>query len=256
MGKWQASLRLVTTMDFVLYSLNGLLMVIGQRHSPSGCGATTRSASAPLPSSPASCCASSACRAGSCGWSPASSRTWAWCRRAWRPSAAPTRCVDRPDSKPLVVSRGDIRFEHVSFHYGQRVGAGTARPGGVIHDFSLHIGPGEKVGLVGRSGAGKSTLVNLLLRFYDLESGRILIDGQDIAARHAGQPAGADRHGDAGHLAAAPLGARQHPLRAPGRRRGGGHGGRQEGAGRRLHRRRSRTCAAARATTRTSASAA
>src|SRR6185295_412305 len=56
-----------------------------------------------------------------------------------------------------------------------------ARPGGVIHDFTLHIGPGEKVGLVGRSGAGKSTLVNLLLRFYDIESGRITIDGQDIA---------------------------------------------------------------------------
>jgi len=51
----------------------------------------------------------------------------------------------------------------------------------VIHDFTLHIGPGEKVGLVGRSGAGKSTLVNLLLRFYDIESGRITIDGQDIA---------------------------------------------------------------------------
>jgi len=89
--------------------------------------------------------------------------------------------VDRPGSGPLVVSRGDIRFEDVSFHYGQRVGAGTARPGGIIHNFALHIEAGEKVGLVGRSGAGKSTLVNLLLRFYDLESGRILIDGQDIA---------------------------------------------------------------------------
>ncbi len=54
--------------------------------------------------------------------------------------------------------------------------------GGVIDDFSLTIRPGEKVGIVGRSGAGKSTLVNLLLRFYDLEGGRILIDGQDIAA--------------------------------------------------------------------------
>ena len=95
----------------------------------------------------------------------------------------------------------------------------------MIHDFTLHIGPGEKVGLVGRSGAGKSTLVNLLLRFYDLESGRILIDGQDIAARHPGQPAGADRHGDAGHLAAAPLGARQHPLRPARRGRARGDGG-------------------------------
>jgi ATP-binding cassette subfamily B multidrug efflux pump len=89
--------------------------------------------------------------------------------------------VDRSPSVPLVVSRGEIRFEDVSFHYGRRVGAGTGNPGGVIHDLSFAIAPGEKVGLVGRSGAGKSTLVNLLLRFYDLESGRILIDGQDIA---------------------------------------------------------------------------
>src|SRR5215510_3197870 len=58
---------------------------------------------------------------------------------------------------------------------------GAGRRGGVIHDFSLLIKPGEKVGLVGRSGAGKSTVVNLLLRFYDLEAGRIQIDGQDIA---------------------------------------------------------------------------
>ena len=51
----------------------------------------------------------------------------------------------------------------------------------MIDDFSLHIRPGEKIGLVGRSGAGKSTIVNLLLRFYDVERGRVLIDGQDIA---------------------------------------------------------------------------
>ena len=81
--------------------------------------------------------------------------------------------VDRPGAVPLVVDRGEIRFEQVRFAYG---GKRT-----VVDDLSLVIRPGEKIGLVGRSGAGKSTLVNLLLRFYDVESGRILIDGQDIA---------------------------------------------------------------------------
>ncbi len=89
--------------------------------------------------------------------------------------------VDRPDAKPLEVTRGDLRFENVSFSYGAKDGA--ARP--VIDRLSLHIRPGEKIGLVGRSGAGKSTIVNLLLRFYDIEQGRVLIDGQDIA--HATQ---------------------------------------------------------------------
>jgi ATP-binding cassette subfamily B multidrug efflux pump len=87
--------------------------------------------------------------------------------------AQPLAIVDRPDARELVVKLGEIRFEHVRFHYG--------RASGVIEDLSLVIRAGEKVGLIGRSGAGKSTLVNLLLRFYDLEAGRILIDGQDIA---------------------------------------------------------------------------
>jgi ATP-binding cassette subfamily B multidrug efflux pump len=87
--------------------------------------------------------------------------------------AQPVAITDKPEAKSLVVSRGEIAFDHARFHYG--------RQHKVIEDFSLVIAPGEKVGLVGRSGAGKSTLVNLLLRFYDLEGGRILIDGQDIA---------------------------------------------------------------------------
>ena len=66
-----------------------------------------------------------------------------------------------------------MRFEDVRFGYG--------RASGVIDGFTLDVQPGEKIGLVGRSGAGKSTLVNVLLRFFDLEGGRILIDGQDIA---------------------------------------------------------------------------
>jgi ATP-binding cassette subfamily B multidrug efflux pump len=86
----------------------------------------------------------------------------------------PHTLVDRAGAKPLAVSRGEIVFDDIRFHYG--------KDKGVIEDLSLRIKPGEKVGLVGRSGAGKSTLVNLLLRFYDLEGGRILIDGQDIGA--------------------------------------------------------------------------
>jgi len=85
------------------------------------------------------------------------------------------RCtvVDRPDAVALAVPHGDIRFCGAGFSYdGKRT---------VISALDLHIRPGEKVGLVGPSGAGKSTVTNLLLRFYDLQHGSILIDGQDIA---------------------------------------------------------------------------
>jgi ATP-binding cassette, subfamily B, multidrug efflux pump len=85
----------------------------------------------------------------------------------------PRLLLDAPDAKPLQVSRGEVRFDHVRFGYG--------KPQPIMDAFNLVVRPGEKVGLIGRSGAGKSTLVNLLLRFYDLEGGRILIDGQDIA---------------------------------------------------------------------------
>ena len=88
--------------------------------------------------------------------------------------AVPHAGVDRPGARPLEVSRGEIRFEDVTFSYGRTDG----QP--VLDRLSLSIRPGERVGLVGRSGSGKSTLVNLLLRFYDLERGRIVIDGQDI----------------------------------------------------------------------------
>ena len=81
----------------------------------------------------------------------------------------------------LQVPRGEVTFDDVGFAYG-----GKRQ---VIEHFSLTIRPGEKIGLVGRSGAGKSTLVNLLLRFYDVESGRMLIDGQDVVQGHAEQPA-------------------------------------------------------------------
>jgi ATP-binding cassette subfamily B multidrug efflux pump len=87
--------------------------------------------------------------------------------------ARPVALIDHPDATTLTVTRGEIRFEDVRFGYGRETG--------VIDGLTLIVHAGEKIGLVGRSGAGKSTLVNLLLRFFDLEDGRILIDGQDIA---------------------------------------------------------------------------
>ena len=86
--------------------------------------------------------------------------------------AQPIDLVDRPDAQPLVPGPGRVVFEGVSHHYG--------RGSDGLDRLSLVIEPGQKVGLVGRSGAGKSTLVKLLLRFYDVEGGRILIDGQDV----------------------------------------------------------------------------
>jgi ATP-binding cassette, subfamily B, multidrug efflux pump len=90
-----------------------------------------------------------------------------------RTIAVPRQMPDRPGAVALQITRGAVRFKGVRFGYG------TAK--GVLHGIDLSVAPGERVGLVGRSGAGKSTLVNLLLRFYEIEAGRILIDGQDIA---------------------------------------------------------------------------
>jgi ATP-binding cassette subfamily B multidrug efflux pump len=87
--------------------------------------------------------------------------------------ARPHTLVDQPDARTLKMSRGEIRFENIRFGYGRETG--------LIDGLTLDVRPGEKIGLVGRSGAGKSTLVNLLLRFFDLEGGRVLIDGQDIS---------------------------------------------------------------------------
>lgn len=86
--------------------------------------------------------------------------------------AKPNIIEDKTGAKPLVVSEGNLYFKQMSFHYGENKG--------VIENLDLNIKPGEKIGLVGRSGSGKSTLVNLLLRFYDVEKGQIIIDGQDI----------------------------------------------------------------------------
>ncbi len=87
--------------------------------------------------------------------------------------ATPRTMRDRDDAADLHMKAGEIRFEDVHFGYGSAKG--------VLHGIDLTIKPGERIGLVGPSGAGKSTMVNLLLRFFEVESGRILIDGQDIA---------------------------------------------------------------------------
>ena len=84
----------------------------------------------------------------------------------------PHTILDKPNALPLKVTRGEIKFEHVDFSYE------AGKP--LLNGFNLNIKPGEKVGLIGRSGAGKSTIVNLLLRFYEPQSGTISIDGQNV----------------------------------------------------------------------------
>ncbi len=87
--------------------------------------------------------------------------------------AQPIDLVDAPGAKPLQLDRGRVELQDLSHHYGRGTGG--------LDKLNLTIEPGEKVGLIGRSGAGKSTLVKLLLRFYDPDFGRVLMDGQDIA---------------------------------------------------------------------------
>jgi ATP-binding cassette subfamily B multidrug efflux pump len=87
--------------------------------------------------------------------------------------AQPVALNDASDAKPIELTKGRIEVKSLSHHYGRKSGG--------LDQVSLTIEPGQKVGLVGRSGAGKSTLVKLLLRFYDVESGEILIDGQNIS---------------------------------------------------------------------------
>jgi ATP-binding cassette subfamily B protein len=89
--------------------------------------------------------------------------------------AQPIGVSDRPGAAPIRIRSGEVVFDRVTFHYG-----GHATP--LYDDFSIRIAPGEKVGLVGRSGSGKTTFVKLVQRLYDVNEGKILIDGQDIAA--------------------------------------------------------------------------
>jgi ATP-binding cassette subfamily B protein/ATP-binding cassette subfamily B multidrug efflux pump len=99
-------------------------------------------------------------------------RNYATVQDATRTISVRPAIQDAPDAKVLSRAKGDIRFEDVTFHYGKGEG--------VIERLNLHIRPGERVALIGPSGAGKTTVVNLILRLFDVEEGRILIDGQDV----------------------------------------------------------------------------
>ena len=169
---YQASLRNLTTMELVIYLLNGVLMVSATALALAlwAAGAVTIGEVAVVTGLILRLVAMS-------GWIfwvvSGIFENLGTVAEGMAMISRPAVVVDKPDAKPLQVTNGEIRFEHVGFHYG--------RSTGVIDNLSLTIPAGQKVGLVGRSGAGKSTLVSLLLRFYDVEQGRILIDGQSIA---------------------------------------------------------------------------
>ncbi len=180
MRKWAASTRNLTSMEFAIFALNGVLIVVTTAlaiwlwgRGDVSLGAITVVTGLILRLVAIS------------GWI-----FWVVAgifdnvgtvQEGMQTISSPLTVLDAAGAPALVAAKGEIRFDAIRFDYGRARGEPGADPGRVINDLSLTIKAGEKVGLVGRSGAGKSTLVNLLLRFYDLEGGRILIDGQDIA---------------------------------------------------------------------------
>ncbi len=180
MEKWQKSLRLITTMELFLSCLNGVKMVVtsalalwlwSQGLVSVGAAAIVMALVVRIDA-----------MSGWVMWTISSIfENIGVVHEGMETISKPQTVVDAVDAKPLAVAKGAIKFEAIRFHYGTVKGTPGGEAGRVIDNLSLGIKPGEKVGLVGRSGAGKSTLVNLLLRFYDIEAGRILIDGQDIA---------------------------------------------------------------------------
>jgi ATP-binding cassette, subfamily B, multidrug efflux pump len=183
MSKWQASLRLLTKLELVLYTMNGLLLV-----SATGLALWLWSGGLLTIGAIALATGLVIRIVNMSGWVlftvAGIFENIGVVQEGVETISRKNDVVDAPEARALTVSRGEICFENVRFNYGitsaQQDEPGTTLRPRIIRDLSLTIRPGEKVGLVGRSGAGKSTLVNLLLRFYDLEGGRILIDGQDI----------------------------------------------------------------------------
>jgi ATP-binding cassette subfamily B multidrug efflux pump len=168
---FQKEMRLFTIMDVVLVTLNGLLIVavVGwafwlwmQGQASVGVVAAATTLTLRLNS-----------MTGWIMWALTSFfRQLGIVREGMQTIAQPITLVDDAEAQPLTLDRGRIEIQSLTHHYGRGAGG--------LDNMSLTIEPGEKVGLIGRSGAGKSTLVKLLLRFYDPEGGRILIDGQDI----------------------------------------------------------------------------
>ncbi len=180
MHKWQASLRLITSMELVLYALNGVLIVASSWLAISlwSTGAVSTGAIAAA----IGLIIRIVSMSGWVMWTISGIfENIGVVHEGMETISRANTVLDAPAAAPLVVNSGEIRFSGIRFDYGKTSTSAVGRPMRVIENLSLNVKPGEKVGLVGRSGAGKSTLVNLLLRFYDLEGGRILIDGQDIA---------------------------------------------------------------------------
>ena len=170
---FQKEMRIFTIMDLTLTALNGLLIVgvVGWALALWGQGA----ASVGVVAAATALTLRLNAMTGWIMWAVSSFfRELGVVAEGMETIAQPITLTDKPGAPALQVDRARIAFHDVSHHYG--------RGSGGLDRLSLTVEPGERVGLIGRSGAGKSTLVKLLLRFYDTESGRIEIDGQDIAA--------------------------------------------------------------------------
>ncbi|MCV6596148.1 MAG: ABC transporter ATP-binding protein/permease [Mangrovicoccus sp.] len=172
-GTFQREMRIYTLMDIMLTALNGALIVgvVGWALALWMQGA----ASVGIVAIAATLTLRLNAMTGWIMWAVSSFfQNLGVVREGMETIAQPIALVDRPDAKALDLRAGEIALHGLSHHYGRGQGG--------LDAIDLTIAPGEKVGLVGRSGAGKSTLVKLLLRFYDVETGRIEIDGQDIAS--------------------------------------------------------------------------
>jgi ATP-binding cassette subfamily B multidrug efflux pump len=170
---FQVEMRIFTTMDVALVTLNGLLIVgvVGWAialwvNGLASVGVVAAAAALTLRLN---------AMTGWIMWALSSFfRSLGVVSEGMETIAAPIDLVDRPSAPDLKFEAGKIEMEGLTHHYG--------RTSGGLEKIDLTIQPGEKIGLIGRSGAGKSTLVKLMLRFYDADGGRILIDGQNIAS--------------------------------------------------------------------------